>query len=139
MLTSNEIMAFLATANPGEAIMFYRDRLGLRLVADTEFALEFEAGDQPTPLRVQKVPAVAPAPYTVLGWRVGNIEEEVDALAKRGIGFSRFEGLAQDARGIWTAPDGTRVAWFKDPDGNLLSLTRPVPGAATSESTQPIT
>jgi catechol 2,3-dioxygenase-like lactoylglutathione lyase family enzyme len=139
MLTANDIMAFIATSQPDEALMFYRDRLGLRLAADTESALEFEAGERPTLLRVQKVAAVTPAPFTVLGWKVPDIADEVDALGKRGIAFERFDGLVQDERGIWTAPGGARVAWFKDPDGNLLSLTQLMPGAAASESAQPIT
>jgi catechol 2,3-dioxygenase-like lactoylglutathione lyase family enzyme len=76
-----------------------------------------------TTLRVTAVPERAPAGYTVLGWEVADLEGEVDALAARGVGFSRFEGMDQDDRGIWTAPDGTRVAWFADPDGNTLSLS----------------
>lgn len=140
MLTANDIMAFVATAQPEEALMFYRDRLGLRLAADTESALEFEAGERPTLLRVHKLAAVTPAPFTVLGWKVPDIEDEVDALGKRGIAFERIDGLAQDGRGIWTAPGGARVAWFKDPDGNLLSLTQLMPASATGESSaQPIT
>jgi catechol 2,3-dioxygenase-like lactoylglutathione lyase family enzyme len=124
MLTANEILAFVASANAEDATMFYRDRLGLRLIAETEFALEFELGQQATPLRVQKVKAVTPAPYTVLGWKVANIAEEVEALGKRGIAFERFAGMEQDAAGIWQSPGGARVAWFRDPDGNLLSLTQ---------------
>jgi catechol 2,3-dioxygenase-like lactoylglutathione lyase family enzyme len=140
MLTSNEIMAFVATADSEAAIMFYRDRLGLRLTAETEFALEFEAGDLPTPLRVQKVAAVTPAPYTALGWKVGNIAEEVEALGKRGIVFERFDGLEQDEHGVWPSPSGARIAWFKDPDGNILSLTQFAPPAAPgAAATSPIT
>jgi len=125
MLTANQIIAFVATANADEAMMFYRDRLGLRLAADTEFALEFEIEE--ILLRVQKVEAVVAAPYTVLGWKVGNIAEEVEALGKRGISFERYEGMAQDELGIWQSPSGARVAWFRDPDGNILSLTQLAP------------
>jgi catechol 2,3-dioxygenase-like lactoylglutathione lyase family enzyme len=128
MLTANPIIAFIATAKPDEATMFYRDRLGLRLAADTEFALEFEIEE--TMLRVQKVEAVAPASHTVLGWKVGNIAEEVEALTKRGINFERYEGMAQDESGIWQSPSGARVAWFRDPDGNILSLTQFPPATA---------
>ncbi len=122
MLTSNELVAFVATADPAAAMMFYRDRLGLRLVAETPDALEFEAGERM--LRITSVAAVAPHPFTVLGWKVPDIADEVLALAKRGIAFERFEGVEQDETGIWTAPGGALVAWFKDPDGNLLSLTQ---------------
>ena len=124
MLTENEIVAFVATANAEEAKMFYRDRLGLRLAGETEAALEFEVGDRPALLRVQKVAAVTPAPYTALGWKVGDIADEVASLAKRGIVFERFEGMEQDELGIWHSPAGARVAWFKDQDGNTLSLTQ---------------
>ena len=139
MLTTNEVMAFLATADAEAAIMFYRDRLGLRMTGDNQFALEFELGELPTLLRVQKVEAVTPAPYTALGWRVGDIDEEVDALVKRGIAFLDFPSLDQDPRGIWLAPGGARVAWFKDPDGNILSLTQLTSRAGEPESAQPIT
>jgi catechol 2,3-dioxygenase-like lactoylglutathione lyase family enzyme len=139
MLTTNEVMAFLATADADSATLFYRDRLGLRLVAETEFALEFEAGDALTNLRVQKVAAVIPTPYTALGWKVGNIAEKVEALSKRGIAFERFDGLEQDQHGIWQAPGGGRIAWFKDPDGNILSLVQLAPVTAPPEPTQPIT
>jgi len=122
MLTSNELVAFVATADTEAAMMFYRDRLGLRLVAETPNALEFEAGE--IMLRVTPVEAVTPQPYTVLGWKVPDIVEEVLALSKRGIAFERFDGMEQDENAIWTAPGGARVAWFKDPDGNLLSLSQ---------------
>jgi catechol 2,3-dioxygenase-like lactoylglutathione lyase family enzyme len=128
MLTANQIIAFVATANADEAMMFYRDRLGLRLAADTEFAIEFEI--EQTMLRVQKVETVVPAPYTALGWKVGNIAEEIEALGKRGIIFERYEGMSQDENGIWVSPSGARIAWFRDPDGNILSLTQFPPATA---------
>jgi len=138
MLTTNEIMAFVATADAEAAILFYRDRLGLRLVGDTEFALEFEAGEPPTLLRVQKVKAVAAAPYTALGWKVDKLTEEVEALMKRGIVFERFEGIEQNENGVWVAPGGAHVVWFKDPDGNILSLTQLSPSSAPIAGGAPI-
>ena len=74
-------------------------------------------------MRVTAVPERAAAAYTVLGWDVADLDREVDALVACGIRFSRFDGMDQDDRAIWTAPDGTRVAWFADPDGNTLSLS----------------
>ena len=139
MLTTNDVMAFVATAKSEEAVMFYRDRLGLRMVGETEFALEFEAGELPTLLRIQKVSEVVPAPYTALGWKVEKLAEEVEALGKRGIVFERFEGLEQDELGIWQSPSGARIAWFKDPDGNVLSLSQLAPATATAETATPIT
>lgn len=122
MLAANPIIAFVATAHADQAIVFYRDRLGLRLITDTEFALEFEIG--PTFLRVQKVETVVAAPYTALGWQVSNIDEQVEVLGGQGISFERYEGLAQDQNGVWQSPSGARIAWFRDPDGNVLSLTQ---------------
>lgn len=138
MLTTNEIMAFVATADAEAAILFYQDRLGLRLVGDTPFALEFEAGELPTPLRVQKVEAVTPASYTALGWKVEKIAEQVEALVKRGVAFERFEGMEQDENGVWTSPSGALIAWFKDPDGNILSLTQLPPTNAPIAGGAPI-
>jgi catechol 2,3-dioxygenase-like lactoylglutathione lyase family enzyme len=122
VLGGEAIMAFLATRDPARARRFYAEVLGLRLVADDPWALVFDAGG--TMLRVQKVETLSPPPFTVLGWQVGSVDATVDALAARGVTFERYAGMDQDARGVWTAPSGARVAWFKDPDGNTLSLTQ---------------
>ncbi len=122
MLESFEVIAFLATRNPEQARNFFGGVLGLRLVADEAFALVFDANG--VMLRVQKVDALTPAPYTALGWRVGDIAGAVGELANRGVRFERYEGMAQDEAGVWTSPSGARVAWFKDPEGNTLSLTQ---------------
>lgn len=114
-------IVFIAARDPARSRAFYEETLGLELVAEDEFALTFDAGG--TPLRLTRVPEYRPPPYTVLGWEVDDLEGEIDALRRAGVGFERFPGLEQDERGIWTAPDGTRVAWFRDPDGNVLSLT----------------
>ncbi len=125
MLANSVPMAFVATAQPEQARAFYCETLGLQLVEDTPFALVLDAGG--ISLRVQKVPQVAPPPYTALGWQVGDIAATVQRLADRGVALERFDGLPQDDAGLWTTPDGTRVAWFRDPDGNLLSLTEEAP------------
>jgi catechol 2,3-dioxygenase-like lactoylglutathione lyase family enzyme len=102
---------------------FYRDTLGLRLVSEDGFALTFDANG--TMLRVSLVREVVAAPYTVLGWEVDDIAAKAKALMAAGVNLERYENfLKQDESGIWTAPGGTRVAWFKDPDGNLLSLSQ---------------
>lgn len=77
-----------------------------------------------TTLRVTQVADVVVAPYTTLGWTVAGIEALVDDLRGRGVVFTRYEGMGQDDRDIWTAPGGARVAWFTDPDGHTLSLTQ---------------
>ncbi|MEW6270371.1 MAG: VOC family protein [Thermodesulfobacteriota bacterium] len=122
MLDRSTPIAFVATADAAAAQRFYGGVLGLELVGDDPFALVFRLAG--TVLRVQKVERVAPQPFTVLGWRVDDLDALLDELARRGVRCERWPGLEQDARGAWTAPSGARVAWFKDPDGNVLSLTR---------------
>ena len=122
MLGSYKIAAFVGVRDPGRAKAFYGDTLGLRLVSEDGFALMFDANG--TMLRVSIVPKVAAAMYTVLGWDVPDIVAAVKDLRKAGVKLERFEGMNQDDLGIWTAPGGARVAWFKDPDGNLLSVAQ---------------
>jgi len=120
MLSNCPLAAFVGTTSAQRAKTFYRDTLGLRLVREDPIALAFDSNG--TSLRVQLVKTVAPHPYTALGWRVTGIAAVVSDLQRAGVRFEHFEGIDQDVQGIWTSPDGTRVAWFKDPDGNLLSL-----------------
>ena len=122
VLGSAPVIAFVGTADPGRARAFYEDVLGLRLVGDDPAALTFDAHG--VTLRVSKVPRVEPAPYTVLGWSVPDVRATVDALAAKGVVLERYAGLPQDERAVWTSPGGAQVAWFKDPDGNLLSVTQ---------------
>ncbi len=121
MLGNATITAFVATANPVRSKGFYRDTLGLRLVSDDQFAIVLDCNG--VQLRIQKVEKVQPHPFTALGWHVRSIRETIAALAKRGVVFERFSFLDQDDLGVWRAPSTAQVAWFKDPDGNLLSLT----------------
>lgn len=115
------LMAFLATAAPERARGFYDGLLGLRLVAEDGFAIVFNSSG--IMLRVQKVQEHRPQPQTALGWSVDSIAGALAELESRGVGLERFGFLEQDERGVWTAPSGDRVAWFRDPDGNLLSVT----------------
>lgn len=123
MLASADLIAFVATANAEAAIAFYRDVLGLRFVSDDPFAVVFDLNG--TMLRIAKVESFTPAPQTVLGWQVDDIESTVRGLGEKGVTFEHYEQLEQDDLGIWTSP-GARIAWFKDPDGNTLSLTDPL-------------
>jgi phosphoglycolate phosphatase-like HAD superfamily hydrolase len=120
-LKSAPIIAFVATTNADLARTFYAETLGLRLVSEDGFALAFDAAG--TMLRVAIVRELQPAGYTVLGWTVPDIKHAIRDLVKRGIAFQRYEFLDQDKDGVWTSPRGAKVAWFKDPDGNTLSLT----------------
>jgi catechol 2,3-dioxygenase-like lactoylglutathione lyase family enzyme len=121
LLARFEPIAFVAITDPDRARAFYEEALGLELLADEPHALVFEAAD--TTLRLAKVDSLTPAPHTVLGWKVPDLDSTIDVLVARDVSFRRYEQFEQDERGVWTAPDGTRIAWFADPDGNLLSLT----------------
>jgi catechol 2,3-dioxygenase-like lactoylglutathione lyase family enzyme len=116
------IVAFVGITNPGASRAFYRDTLGLQLVTEDAFALAFNV--QGTSFRATIVNSVTPAPYTVLGWEVPDIGATVRALRDAGVALERVSGLQQDEFGIWTAPGGTRVAWFRDPDDNWLSVSQ---------------
>jgi catechol 2,3-dioxygenase-like lactoylglutathione lyase family enzyme len=122
MLSNFDVMAFAATKQPERAKAFYRDVLGLRLVEEDPFALVFDAHG--TMLRISSVNELTPATYTVLGWNVPDLRAAIGGLSSRGVAFERYQGMPQDERGIWTSPGGHQIAWFKDPDGNTLSLTQ---------------
>lgn len=122
MLGTAKLIAFAATADSDRALAFYRDTLGLTLKEESPFALVFDADG--VELRLQKVEALTPHPWTQLGWAVGSIDETVAELAAKGVATERFSFPDQDEKGIWTTPDGVRIAWFRDPDNNLLSLTQ---------------
>jgi catechol 2,3-dioxygenase-like lactoylglutathione lyase family enzyme len=122
MLESSDVIAFAAATDLDRARAFYQRTLGLTVTEQNDFACVLDAHG--TMLRVTAVPKVSPAGYTVLGWRVTDITATVRDLAARGVEFRRYEGMDQDGDGIWTAPGGDQVAWFPDPDGNLLSLTQ---------------
>jgi len=121
MLAKQTLVAFVATTDAARARAFYEETLALSLVADDPYAVVFDANG--TTIRVQKVAAFEPQPFTALGWTVDDIDTVVAALEQKQVSCERFPGLDQDAHGIWTSPSGARVAWFKDPDGNVLSLT----------------
>jgi len=121
MLADKKLKAFVPTVNPEKARSFYKDILGLKLLSEDNYALEFDANG--TLLRVTIVQEFKPFPFTVLGWNVDNITKSIKLLNDKGIKCEKFEFLDQDNLGVWTAPGGSKVAWFKDPDGNLLSLT----------------
>lgn len=120
--SSAKLMAFVVTTDAVKAKRFYGTVLGLKLVSEDDFAVVFDSGG--TLLRIAKMEKLAPAPFTVLGWQVKTISQTVDKLAGAGVKFERYPYFEQDERGIWSAPSGAKVAWFKDPDGNLLSLSQ---------------
>ena len=116
------IIGFVTIVDVDRAREFYRDALGLRLVSeDPPFALVFEANG--IMLRLGMAKELPPAHGTVLGWQVPEITATIQNLVQAGVRFERFEGMTQDELGIWNSPYGAKVAWFKDPDGNILSVT----------------
>ena len=122
MLDAADLIAFAVTTDLDRARVFYEQVLGLPVTEQTDLACVFDANG--TMLRVTAVPEVARAGYTVLGWRVADIAAAARELSARGVTFLRFNGMDQDADGVWTSPGGGRIAWFADPDGNMLSLTQ---------------
>ena len=122
MLADETLVAFVATTDGARAAAFFNGVLGLPIRSDDSFAIVFEANG--VELRVQKVERFTPQPFTVLGWQVADIQQVIARLAARAITPERYAWLKQDAAGIWLAPSGARVAWFKDPDGNLLSVAQ---------------
>jgi catechol 2,3-dioxygenase-like lactoylglutathione lyase family enzyme len=122
MLNTAQLVAFVATTDLARARKFYQETLGLALVSADAFGCELDANG--TLLRVATVQERMPASYTVLGWRVSDIRREMETLRRNGVAFERYQGFAHDELGVWSAPSGTLVCWFKDPDGNVLSLTQ---------------
>jgi len=121
MLAREKLMAFGATRDGARARGFYEQTLGLSLISEDNFAVVLDANG--TMLRLQKVETFTPSPFTALGWEVSNIRAVVSELVSRGVTFQKYPWMEQDELGIWNAPSGARVAWFRDPDGNTLSLT----------------
>ena len=123
MLNQQRLVAFVGVSSGAAAKALYQDSLGLRLVEENPFVLTFDANG--SMLVAHIVPKVVPAGYTVLGWTVGDIRKEIADLAAAGIQVERYPRMEQDEFGVWTSPGGgAQVAWFKDPDGNTLSLSQ---------------
>jgi catechol 2,3-dioxygenase-like lactoylglutathione lyase family enzyme len=123
-LKLGEIVCFVPSRNLGRAKAFYGRVLGLRFVGEDQFAMVFDSGG--IMIRVVNVEGVSgfkPAPFTILGWQVEDARKAVRSMRRKGVKFEKYAGMEQDEIGIWTSPSGAKVAWFKDPDGNLLSVT----------------
>ena len=122
MLESSPIIAFAAATDLNRAKVFYEQVLGLPVAEHNDFVCVLDANG--TMLRLTAVAEVRQAGYTVLGWKVPDIAAAVRGLASRGVLFLRYDGMDQDEDAVWTTPGGDKVAWFADPDGNVLSLTQ---------------
>jgi catechol 2,3-dioxygenase-like lactoylglutathione lyase family enzyme len=121
MLASMEMVGFILTKDYEAARAFYEGKLGFAFVSLDQFALVMMAGK--SMIRIVKVPTFTPLQSTVLGWGVDDMDAMVDWLTGRGVVFEKYPFVQDKERGIWTAPGGTKVAWFKDPDGNVLSVS----------------
>jgi len=123
VLTNAKLMAFVPASDLAAARAFYERVLGLRYLDEDGFAVTVEAA-QGIRVRLVRIENHKPVQFTILGWETPDIEKSVSELEERGVAFAGFGLPNQDARGIWTAPGGAKVAWFRDPDGNTLSLTQ---------------
>ena len=121
MLTDERLVAFLATSNAEGARAFYEGVLGLTFAGDNGHLVMFDCG--PARIALQKTATVTPKPGTAVGWAVADLHGTVRSLAAKGVVFERFAGMEQDEAGVWRPGLGEGVAWFKDPDGNVLSLS----------------
>jgi catechol 2,3-dioxygenase-like lactoylglutathione lyase family enzyme len=122
MLSGADLVAFVSTTDAERAKSFYGGTLELPLLEQTPFACVFQAPN--AVLRVTLAERVTPAPYTVLGWLVPDVRAAITELRARGVPTVRYDGMEQDELGVWRSPTGARIAWFRDPDGNVLSLTQ---------------
>src|ERR1017187_5196735 len=121
MLADKELKAFIPTLKPDKSKSFYKDILGLQLLSEDNYGFEFNANG--TRLRVIIEEELKPQSFTVLGWNVSDMASTIKSLNKKGIVCEKYDFLDQDNLGIWISPGDSKVAWFKDPDGNVLSLT----------------
>jgi catechol 2,3-dioxygenase-like lactoylglutathione lyase family enzyme len=123
MLGSSAVVAFVPSRSPRKSRSFYEQTLGLRFISEDRFASVFDANDvMVRVVDVSSVESFKPFPFTILGWNVDDIDKTVKGLQKKGVTFESYAGMDQDKLGIWTSPSGARIAWFKDPDGNVLSV-----------------
>jgi len=128
MLSLGNMIGFLLTKDYDQARAFFEAKLGFQFVSLDQFALVMQAGANM--IRISKIPQFSPAQNTVLGWEVADIETMVSSLKQRGVAFEKYPFLQDPEKGIWTAPGGDKVAWFKDPDGNVLSVSQHVKSTA---------
>ena len=122
MFTNSGLIAFIPCKDAGRARSFYEEKLGLRFVSDDTFAIVMDANG--TMVRIVRVGEFTPMPFTILGWQVEEIDSAVVELTAKGVQFSRYPFLKQSENGVWTAPNGAKVAWFLDCDGNTLSISQ---------------
>jgi catechol 2,3-dioxygenase-like lactoylglutathione lyase family enzyme len=123
-LTHQNPIASIPTADADIARTFYEQTLGLTFISQDQFAIVFRVGPAQTTLRVVCAPGgFTPTPFSIFGWEVDDIDASITELSGKGIDFLRYGFFEQQPNGVWLAPGGAAIAWFKDPDGNTLSLS----------------
>jgi catechol 2,3-dioxygenase-like lactoylglutathione lyase family enzyme len=122
MIAQNPLIAFIPSKDAARARLFYEEKLGLRFISDDSFAVVMDANG--IMVRITRVGEFTPFPFTILGWLVDDIHQTVAEMTSKGLQFKHYGFLEQGDDGVWTAPDGSKVAWFLDPDGNTLSLSQ---------------
>ena len=123
MRTLGKMVGFIPTRDGDAARVFYEKKVGLRFISDDQFAVVFQSGENI--IRIARTGSFTPAPFTILGWESTDIEQDVREMSARGVKFERYDYMGpQDKLAIWTAPGGAKIAWFKDPDGNTLSIAQ---------------
>lgn len=122
MLSQSKLQSIILTSHLATAETFYRDVLGLELKDKSDGALVFDVSGND--LRVSPVPSTSPTEHTVLGFAVSNVDSTITSLKAKGVKLEQFDGFPHEGNGALNTPDGSRVAWFRDPDGNLLSVVQ---------------
>ncbi len=122
MLSTSPLIAFIPSKDASHSRSFYEGTLGLRFISDDSFAIVMDSNG--TMVRIVRVGEFTPAPFTILGWQVDDIHARVAELSGNGVQFNRYPYFEQSPDGVWTAPNGAKVAWFPDPDGNTLSISQ---------------
>ena len=126
MLTDKKVKAFIITSDAAAAKKFYSESLGFKCLSEDKYGIEFEMRGSLLRVSITTAEYAAPQNHTVLGWCVLDIDESVSFLKSRGVTFERYGFLQQDENDVWTAGNGAKVAWFKDPNGNVLSIDQQV-------------
>jgi catechol 2,3-dioxygenase-like lactoylglutathione lyase family enzyme len=122
MLASAKLVGFIPTKDYDQARAFYGGKLGFEFVSLDQYALVMSVGGHM--IRIAKVPNFTPLQGTILGWDVNKIETVATWLRDRGVILEKYPFVQDRELGIWTTPSGDKVAWFKDPDGNILSISQ---------------
>lgn len=122
MRSEQNLFTFVPVTDGDRAKAFYEGVLKLTVLEETPFAVVLKVPGGT--LRLAKTPEFNPQPFSLVGWVVPDLAADMAQLRESGVTFEQFPGLPQDEAGVWTVPDGTQICWFRDPDGNLLSLTQ---------------